>query len=59
MINKEKLNKKIKSLELQIKAMTEDIHKKWEIRSQMEKDLFNTWQEKEGTKLDAEQKDGE
>ena len=52
-INKEtkiRVHKKIKSLEMQIKAISKDIEGKWDVRKGMQEDLFKCWQEIDETK---------
>ena len=58
-MNKEKINKKIKSLELQIKSISDEIHEKWKIREDMTHKLFEANQEKHGKKHDALRKKDE
>ena len=48
-----RVHKKIKSLEMQIEAISKDMQGKWKIRKQMTEDLFEAWSEIDETKPDA------
>ncbi len=57
---KERVHKKIKSLEMQIKAISKDIEGKWDIRKEMEHTLFKCWNEIDETRpIDANCEGGE
>ncbi len=47
---KERVHKKIKSLEMQIKSISKDIEGKWDIRKGMQDDLFKCWNEIDETR---------
>lgn len=56
---KDRVHKKIKSLELQIKAISKDIEGKWQLRKEMTERLAEAWHEIDETKQDAVEKEGE
>ena len=50
---KDKVHKRIRSLEMQIEAISKDMEGKWQIRKTMTEDLFKAWSEIDETKPDV------